>query len=425
MGIFDTIVKGVGDYLDSEDGDEMIDNFRGFFSDESGDAGEGGGGGGSGFGGFVSSLFGDAEEGEGGGGGTGGGFGGFVSSFLGDSEEGEGGESGGGGWGGTFGRIVDQLSGDGGRDDLWDRAVSTVADRVSQYLPEELREVAGQYLGHSGQGPGGQGQGGQGQGSSWAGSLVDANQTQVPSGWHGVANHPTIGHSYGEAGFGGFLDHSIANLSGHPGMQPGYVMSPQSPQSPQAPQPGNGGQPYGSPDPRVSMPAEALQGARFVDSDGDGYIDQIYPQGSLPRRMDGDDYGTEPDGYIPDARSDTRGYDTDGDGYPDSVDPIGGADIEHGGSLGRSTPEPGYDERADYDDMVTSGVAPAEPRYEAPDDPTFPDDPGPAAVSGPAPMPVEPPAVEAPAGDFEQSIDDANQVDASMDTMFDGLEGQA
>jgi hypothetical protein len=418
MGIFDTIVKGVGDYLDSDDGDEMIDNFRGFYSDEGdggGDAGEGGGGG---FGGFVSSLFSDAEEGEGGGGG---GFGGFVNSFLGDSEEGEGG--GGGGWGGTFGRIVDRLSGDGGREDLWDRALSTVTDRVSQYLPEELREVAGQYL-DQGRGQGGQGQGGQG--SSWAGSLVDPGQTQVPGGWNGVANHPTIGHSYGEGGFGGFLDHSIANLAGRPGVPDDGIRYIRAPDI-------EPGRPLGndaSPDPRVSMPADALRGARLVDSDGDGYIDQVYPQGSLPRRMDGDDHGTEPDGYIPDARSDTRGdYDTDGDGYPDrapdNVDPIGGADIEHGGSLGGAAPSPTYDDRADYDDMVTRGAGPAEPRYQAPDDPTFPDDPGPAAVSGPAQMPAEPPAVEAPAGDFDQSIDQADQVDQSMDGMFDGLEGPA
>jgi hypothetical protein len=145
----------------------------------------------------------------------------------------------------------------------------------------------------------------------------------------------------------------------------------------------------------------------------------------LLQPVDDGDYGTEPDGFAPDVQSRMRGIDdADGDGVPDRVDPIGGADIEHGGSLGGSAPSPAYDERADYDDMVTSGVGPAEPRYEAPDDPTFPDDPGPAAVSGPAAMPVEPPAVEAPAGDFEQSIDDANQVDTSMDTMFDGLEGQ-
>jgi hypothetical protein len=404
MGIFDTIVKGVGDYLDSEDGDEMVDNFRGFFSDEGAGGSGAGEGGGSGFGGFVSSLFGDAEEGEGEGGS--GGFGGFVNSFLGDSEEGDGG--GGGGWGGNFGRIVDQLSGDGGREDLWDRAVSTVTDRVSQYLPEELRAVAGPYLGQ-GQGQGGPGPG---QGSSWAGSLVDPGQTQVPSGWHGVANHPTIGHSYGEAGFGGFLDHSVANLAGNPGGAPAGA---------------------GSPDPRVTMPAEALQGARYVDSDGDGYIDQIYPQ---QRGYDAND--ANGDGY-PDHPVSQAGPDADGDDLADRLRASGGvdhpeeygADTGPGGILGSSAadPDPGYDDpsydaRADYDDMVTSGGGPAEPRYQAPDDPTFPDDPGPAAVSGPAAMPVDQPSVEAPASDFQQSVDDADQVDASMDTMFDGLEGQ-
>jgi hypothetical protein len=393
MGLFDTIVKGVGDYLGSEDGDEMIDNFRGFLSDEgAGDSGEGGG-----FGGLVSSLFGDAEEGEGEGSG---GLGGFVDSFLGDAEEGE--DGGAGGWGGTFGRIVDQLSGDGGREDLWDRAVSTVTDRVSQYLPEELREVAGQYMGQ------GQGQGGQG--SSWAGSLVDPNQTQVPNGWQAVANHPTIGHSYGEGGFGGLLDHSIANLSGNHGAPDDGIRYIRAPDI----EPGRPLGHDGSPDPRVTMPAEALGGARYVDTDGDGYADRIYPQpGSLPRQVDGDDHGTEPDGFGPDVRSDERGdHDTDGDGYPDRIDPIGSADIEHGGSPGRSAPSSTYDDQADYDDMVTSGAGAPSGGYEQPDDPTFPaDDPGMATTD-----------FEPPTTDFAQSIDVADQVETSMDTMTEGLE---
>jgi hypothetical protein len=393
MGIFDTLLEAASDYMDSEDGDEMMDTFRGFFS--GGDDGDGEGGG---------------SDGEGGG------WGSTLGSLFGsdDGEDGDGSGGGSGGWGDVLGGLVDRFSGEGGREGLWDRAVGMAADRVSQYLPEELREVAGQLIGQDGRG-------------SWAGSLLNGADTRVPGGWNGVANHPDIGHSYGEGGFGGFLDHSIANLSGRPGVPDDGIRYIRAPDI-------EPGRPLGNdagPDPRVSMPADALRGARFVDSDGDGYIDQIYPQGSLPRRMDGDDDGTEPDGYIPDARGGSRGdtdYDTDGDGYPDrapdSVDPIGGADIEHGGSLGGAAVSgPAADDRVDYDDLVTRGAGPAAPAYEAPDDPTFPNDPGPA-TSGPAVEAVEAPA-EPPAGDFEQSIGDAEQVDQSMDGMFDGLEGPA
>ena len=417
MGIFDTIVKAAGDYLGSDDGDEMIDNFRGFFSGDDGGGSDDDGGGGGGFGQAISSFLGGSDDGGDGSGG----WGSALGSFLGGSEDGGDGDGEGGGWGRTFGNIVDRLSGDGGREGLWDRAVDT----ISPYLPEEVRNVAGQFLGQGGQG------GQAGQGSSWAGSLVDTNQTHVPNGWHAVGNHPTVGHSFGESGFGGFVDHSINNLMGNYAAQPGYVISPQmgngaGPGTAAADvMPGrNGdlpiddgiryirapdvepGQPLGhdgSPDPRVSMPADALGRTRYVDTDGDGVPDVVVAPGPLPRSVDGNDYGADVDGGFGDAYPDA-----DGDGYPDGPPPAPPA----GGD------RPGYDDRADYDDLVTSGAPASQPGYDVPDDPTFPADPAPA----PAPVAVDQLDVEAPASDFDQSIDDADQVDQSMGDRFEGVE---
>lgn len=327
MGTFDTILNGVSDYLDDDDdgGSDVVDTFRGWLSDEDGDSDD----------------------------------------------------DGGGGWGGTFGRIVDRLSGDGGRDGLWDRAIGSMADRFGSYLPEEVRNIAGQFLDQNGTG---------GRGSSWRGSLVDTGQTRVPEGWHAVGNHPTVGHSYGELGFGGFADHSLANLAGNHGVPPGHLTAP--PAGYPADRTGTITDPIPGrvPDPRVSMPG-LVRPDRDADINGDGVPDR-------PGYLGRPGYDVNDDG-VPDR----LGYDLNGDGLPD---------------------RPAYDDWVDYDDLVTSG-APARPDCDVPDDPTFPaDDPDPAAVSGPTALPAEPPADEAPASDFEQTIDDADQVEAAMDDVFEG-----
>lgn len=94
-------------------------------------------------------------------------------------------------------------------------------------------------------------------------------------------------------------------------------------------------------------------------------------------------------------------------GEPLDPDPLGAPDLRHAvpDDAGAPGPEP-----VDYDELVTSGAGnPGHDAYDAPDptphDPTFPDDPAPA-----------PP----PADDFHQAIDDADQVEASMDAVFEG-----
>jgi hypothetical protein len=390
METFDTYLQAASDYLGGDgEGDELIDRFRGFLSDDDGGEGRGS----SAIGALGRRAFGSL-------------FGGGDEEDYADENYDEDGEDDGGDWSDVFGRMVDRVSGAGGREGLWDRAGSALVDRVSRYLPEELRGAAGQLFG----GEGGQG----GRGSSWAGSLVDTNRTEVPSGWHAVANHPTIGHSFGESGFGGFLDHSIANLSGN-------FMDPLTLQG--SAHGGGAGFP-GAPglDQRTWLeddPTEYSRRGGFVDTDGDGYVDRavsgpgrlvdtdgdgdadvVVSPGSLPRFIRGDDYGADVDGGFGDSDSDSDadglgsrigrpGYDTDGDGYPDR-------------------PGPGNDDRPDYDELVTSGAPAARHGYVVPDDPTFPNDPAP---------------VEAPANDFQQSIADADQVEQAMDDVFDGPEG--
>lgn len=413
MGLFDTILDAA---LDDEGGG-LMDTFRGFLSDDgegsSGDAGPGEGGGV--FGRALDSFLSDDGVGE-----SGGWERALGSLFGGDAEDGGGDDA--GGWGSALGSIVDRFSGDGGRQGLWDRATDAVVDRISPYLPEEVRGIAGQFFGQDGAA---------GRGSSWAGSLVDPGRTEVPSGWHGVANHPAAGHRFGESGFGGLLGHSIAGLAGDHGRNPAgatpppwaddarpgtaaadvvpgpnvelpiddgmrYIRAPDI-EPGRAPYDGQAG--HDRTDPRVTMPTDALGGDRYADTDGDGRPD-------APGLRPADD--ADGDGY-PDATGARSAHDADGDGHPDAVGP-------------RS----GYDDRADYDDLVTSGARPSDPGYEVPDDPTFPVDAADqAAVSGPAAMPADQPDVEAPATDFQQSIDDADQVDQSMDAMFDGLEGPA
>jgi hypothetical protein len=163
MGFFDTLVDAAADYIGSDDGDDMIDNFRGFFSgdDDGGDSGDGGGssggGGSDGLGRAISSLFGGSDD-----------------------EGSEGGNGDGDAWTDRFGGLVDKLSGDGGREGLWDRAADSLADRFSSYLPEDLRGVAGRFLGPDGDGGAGSGAGG---GSCEAGSWVGgAGLSTVASG---------------------------------------------------------------------------------------------------------------------------------------------------------------------------------------------------------------------------------------------------
>jgi hypothetical protein len=328
----------VSGYLDDDDGSssDLVDTFRGWLSDDGYEVDSDGGGGGLGRG---------------------------VSSLV---------DGDGDGWGGTFGRIVDRLSGDGGRDGLWDRAIGSMADRFGSYLPEEVRNIAGQFLDQNGTG---------GRGSTWRGSLVDTGQTRVPEGWHAVGNHPTVGDSYGELGFGGFADHSLANLAGTHGVPPGSLTAP--PAGYAADRRGMIAEPIPGrvPDPRVSMPADLVRPNPYADLDGDGLHDRPGHLGRPGYDVDGD---SAPDRPV---------HDLDGDGLPDRT---------------------AHDDRVDYDDLVTSGAS-ARPAYDVPDDPTFP-----AAVSGTTALTAEPPAVEAPASDFQQSIEDADQVEAAMDDVFEG-----
>jgi hypothetical protein len=167
----------------------------------------------------------------------------------------------------------------------------------------------------------------------------------------------------------------------------------------------------GLPDPRVTMPGAVRN---FVDMDGDGIPDRF---AGASVDLDGDGVPDGPDSYGADTgpggilgssaadvgQGDRYPVDADGDGYPDPTSGLAATQ--------QPAPAPApADDVPDYDTLVTTSAPAADPGYDVPDDPTFPADPAPAP---------------APETDFQQSIDDANQVEQSMDDVFDGQEGLA
>jgi hypothetical protein len=334
--------------------------------------GDSGGGDSGGWGSAIGSFLGGGSDGGGDGEG---GWGSALGSFLGGGSDGDDGGGDGGGWASAVGGFIDRYSGDGGRENL----VTGLVDKVSSYLPEDIRGAAGQIF--------------SGGSSSWSGNLVNTAIHELPSGWQSVAN-TALGHGY-------FSDNADPGSYGTE--WPVSVAGQQLDQDPT---------PYGTPaDPNGPgavydhQPGGSLGGVHFDHIVAD-------PQPDAGGSLDGVHF----DHIVADPQPDAGGPDVDDDVQPDELP---------GPGVPLPTDMPGPDGADDYDSMVTSGVAEngglPDGGYDVPDDPTFPDDPPPA----PEPVDVAPapePAPE-PVDDFSQSIDAANQMGDSMtDDMFEGLE---
>ena len=238
-----------------------------------------------------------------------------------------------------------------------DPLVDGLVDRVRPHLPSEVRNVADSLL--------------HGEDSSWAGRLVDPGYAHAPADWRPTSS-AAFGHSFGEGRFDA-LPHGLmhSDAGGRTGAQ--------------------------APAARPPSLAEDLNGdgvidmyersQSFYDGNGDGIPDMYQvgddvpdvPVERQPTFQDLDANG------VPDAYERRPINDQDGDGIPD-----------------------------EYDSFVTSGAAaagPPAPAYHVPDDPTFPVDGTLAPVA----------AVTQADADFQQSIDDADQVDQSMDEIGEGL----
>ena len=139
MGTFDSILEQFGDSagdLFGSDAGDLLDNVKHTFADN-GDGSD------------------DSSDGDGGSSWTDT----LGGLFGGGSDDGEDGESG-GGWGALSG-LVDRLSGDGEDDGDSDSMFSSVIDKATSFLPDDLRaEAESLFRGSDG-------------GSSWAGSLLD------------------------------------------------------------------------------------------------------------------------------------------------------------------------------------------------------------------------------------------------------------
>ena len=147
MGTFDSILEQFGDSagdLFGSDAGDLLDNVKHTFADN-GDGSD------------------DSSDGDGGSSWTDT----LGGLFGGGSDDGEDGESG-GGWGALSG-LVDRLSGDGEDDGDSDSLFSSVIDKATSFLPDDLRAEAESLF-----------RGGDG-GSSWAGSLLDrATDARAP-----------------------------------------------------------------------------------------------------------------------------------------------------------------------------------------------------------------------------------------------------